>query len=238
MSNKPTVMFISDPQLAESVKADMESRNLKYTDDNIPLIAVVEVPTRGITIKVDGKDKHFQPIGIMPKTGNEQANGSNRLGAIRNLIDRQDPGQLIKDTDGNIVTTTIGGNVIAEAPKQLPATEPNRSAISLQINDLNEKEKKELQALSKPDRRKNPIYWRMKQEFLKKLAIATEGKGKYLYYALPNLKGQTIPIREFTIPIHLTRDRNSERLISELFNNNDIAAALNSNSRIHRAAKN
>lgn len=237
MSNKPTVMFISDPQLAESVKADMESRNLKYTDDNIPLIAVVEVPTRGITIKVDGKDKHFQPIGIMPKTGNEQANGSNRLGAIRNLIDRQDPGQLIKDTDGNIVTTTIGGNVIAEAPKQLPATEPNRSAISLQINDLNEKEKKELQALSKPDRRKNPIYWRMKQEFLKKLAIATEGKGKYLYYALPNLKGQTIPIREFTIPIHLTRDRNSERLISELFNNNDIAAALNSNSRIHRAAK-
>jgi hypothetical protein len=237
MSNKPTVMFMSDPQLAESVKADMESRNLEYTEDNIPLIAVVEVPTGGITIKVDGKDKHFQPIGIMPKTGNEQANGSNRLGAIRNLIDRQDPGQLIKDTDGNIVTTTIGGNVIAEAPKQLPATEPNRSAISLQINDLNEKEKKELQALSKPDRRKNPIYWRMKQEFLKKLAIATEGKGKYLYYALPNLKGQTIPIREFTIPIHLTRDRNSERLISELFNNNDIAAALNSNSRIHRAAK-
>ena len=238
MSNKPTVMFISDPQLAESVKADMESRNLEYTEDNIPLIAVVEVPTGGITIKVDGKDKHFQPIGIMPKTGNEQANGSNRLGAIRNLIDRQDPGQLIKDTDGNIVTTTIGGNVIAEAPKQLPATEPNRSAISLQINDLNEKEKKELQALSKPDRRKNPIYWRMKQAFLKKLAIATpEGKGKYLYYALPNLKGQTIPIREFTIPIHLTRDRNSERLISELFNNNDIAAALNSNSRIHRAAK-
>lgn len=238
MSNKPTVMFISDPQLAESVKADMESRNLEYTEDNIPLIAVVEVPTGGITIKVDGKDKHFQPIGIMPKTGNEQANGSNRLGAIRNLIDRQDPGQLIKDTDGNIVTTTIGGNVIAEAPKQLPATEPNRSAISLQINDLNEKEKKELQALSKPDRRKNPIYWRMKQEFLKKLAIATpEGKGKYLYYALPNLKGQVIDVRVFTTPVNLTRDRNSNRLISEMFNSNEVSAALNSNSRISRAAK-
>ena len=238
MSNKPTVMFISDPQLAESVKADMESRNLEYTEDNIPLIAVVEVPTGGITIKVDGKDKHFQPIGIMPKTGNEQANGSNRLGAIRNLIDRQDPGQLIKDTDGNIVTTTIGGNVIAEAPKQLPATEPNRSAISLQINDLNEKEKKELQALSKPDRRKNPIYWRIKQAFLKKLAIATpEGKGKYLYYALPNLKGQVIDVRVFTTPVNLTRDRNSNRLISELFNSNEVSAALNSNSRISRAAK-
>ena len=238
MSNKPTVMFISDPQLAESVKADMESKNLEYTEDNIPLIAVVEVPTGGITIKVDGKDKHFQPIGIMPKTGNEQANGSNRLGAIRNLIDRQDPGQLIKDTDGNIVTTTIGGNVIAEAPKQLPATEPNRSAISLQINDLNEKEKKELQALSKPGRRKNPIYWRIKQAFLKKLAIATpEGKGKYLYYALPNLKGQVIDVRVFTTPVNLTRDRNSNRLISELFNSNEVSAALNSNSRISRAAK-
>lgn len=238
MSSNPTVMFISDPQLAEAVKADMESRNLKYTKDNIPLIAVVEVPTGGITIKVDGKDKHFQPIGIMPKTGNEQANGSNRLGAIRNLIDRQDSGQLVRDSDGNIVTTTIGGNVIAEAPKQLPATEPNRSAISLQINDLNEKEKKELQALSKPDRRKNPIYWRIKQAFLKKLAIATpEGKGKYLYYALPNLKGQVIDVRVFTTPVNLTRDRNSNRLISELFNSNEVSAALNSNSRISRAAK-
>lgn len=238
MSSKPAVMFISDPQLAEAVKADMESRNLEYTENNIPLIAVVEVPTGGITIKVDGKDKHFQPIGIMPKTGNEHANGSNRLGAIRNLIDRQDPGQLVRDSDGNIVTTTIGGNVIAEAPKQLPATEPNRSAISLQINDLNEKEKGELQNLSKPDRRKSPIYWRIKQEFLKKLAIATpEGKGKYLYYALPNLKGQVIDVRVFTTPVNLTRDRNSNRLISELFNSNEVSAALNSNSRISRAAK-
>lgn len=238
MSSKPAVMFISDPQLAEAVKADMESKNLEYTEDNIPLIAVVEIPTGGITIKVNGVDKHFQPIGIMPRTGNANSNGSNRLAAIRNLINSQELGQLIKDADGNIVTTTIGGNVIAEAPKQLPATEPNRSAISLQINDLNEKEKRELQALSKPDRRKNPIYWRIKQAFLKKLAIATpEGKGKYLYYALPNLKGQVIDVRVFTTPVNLTRDRNSNRLISELFNSNEVSAALNSNSRISRAAK-
>lgn len=238
MSSNPTIMFISDPQLAEAVKADMKSRNLEYTEDNIPLIAVVEVPTGGITIKVNNEDKHFQPIGIMPRTGDENANGSNRLVAIRNLIDRQDSGQLVRDSDGNIVTTTIGGNVIAEVPKQLPVTEPNRSAISLQINDLNEKEKKELQALSKPDRRKNPIYWRIKQEFLKKLAIATpESKGKYLYYALSNLKGQVIDVRVFITPVNLTRDRNSNRLISELFNSNEISAALNSNSRISRAAK-
>lgn len=238
MSSKPAVMFISDPQLAEAVKADMESRNLEYTEDSIPLIAVVEVPTGGITIKVNGEDKHFQPIGIMPRTGNANSNGSNRLAAIRNLINKQELGQLIKDADGNVVTTTIGGNVIAEAPKQLPATEPNRSAISLQINDLNEKERGELQNLSKPDRRKSPIYWRMKQEFLKKLAIATlEGKGKYLYYALPNLKGQVIDVRVFTTPVNLTRDRNSNRLISELFNSNEVSAALNSNSRISRAAK-
>lgn len=238
MSSKPAVMFISDSQLAEAVKADMESRNLEYTEDNIPLIAVVEIPTGGITIKVNGVDKHFQPIGIMPRTGNANSNGSNRLAAIRSLINSQELGQLIKDADGNIVTTTIGGNVIAEAPKQLPATEPNRSAISLQINDLNEKEKRELQALSKPDRRKNPIYWRIKQAFLKKLAIATpEGKGKYLYYTLPNLKGQVIDVRVFTTPVNLTRDRNSNRLISELFNSNEVSAALNSNSRISRAAK-
>lgn len=238
MSSKPAVMFISDPQLAESVKADLESRNLEYTEDNIPLIAVVEVPTGGITIKVNGEDKHFQPIGIMPRTGHANSNGSNRLATIRSLISNQELGQLIKDADGNIVTTTIGGNVIAEAPKQLPATEPNRSAISLQINDLNEKEKRELQALSKPDRRKSPIYWRIKQEFLKKLEIATsEGKGKYLYYAIPNLKGKVIDVRVFTTPVNLTRDRNSNRLISELFNSNEVTAALNSNSRISRAAK-
>lgn len=238
MSSKPAVMFISDPQLAESVKAYLESRNLEYTEDNIPLIAVVEVPTGGITIKVNGEDKHFQPIGIMPRTGHANSNGSNRLATIRSLISNQELGQLIKDADGNIVTTTIGGNVIAEAPKQLPATEPNRSAISLQINDLNEKEKGELQNLSKPDRRNNPIYWRIKNEFLKKLGIATpEGKGKYLYYALPNLKGQVIDVRVFTTPVNLTRDRNSNRLISELFNSNEVTAALNSNSRISRAAK-
>lgn len=238
MSSKPTVMFISDSQLAEAVRADMESRNLEYTEDSIPLIAVVEVPTGGITIKVNDEDKHFQPIGIMPRTGGKNSNGSNRLAAIRSLINNQELGQLIKDADGSIVTTTIGGNVVAEAPKQLPATEPNRSAISLQINDLKEKEKRELQALSKPDRRKNPIYWRIKQEFLKKLAIATpEGKGKYLYYALPNLKGQVIDVRVFTTPVNLTRDRNSNRLISELFNSNEVSAALNSNSRISRAAK-
>lgn len=238
MSGNPTIMFISDPQLAEAVKADMESRNLKYTEDSIPLIAVVEVPTGGITIKVNNEDKHFQPIGIMPRTGHTNSNGSNRLAVIRSLINNQELGQLIKDADGNIVTTTIGGNVIAEAPKQLPVTEPNRSAISLQINDLDEKEKRELQALSKPDRRKNPIYWRIKQAFLKKLAIATpEGKGKYLYYALPNLKGQVIDVRVFTTPVNLTRDRNSNRLISELFNSNEVSAALNSNSRISRAAK-
>lgn len=238
MSSKPAVMFISDPQLAESVKAYLESRNLEYTEDNIPLIAVVEVPTGGITIKVNGEDKHFQPIGIMPRTGHANSNGSNRLATIRSLISNQELGQLIKDADGNIVTTTIGGNVIAEAPKQLPYTEPNRSAISLQINDLNEKEKRELQALSKPDRRNSPIYWRIKQEFLKKLEIATpEGKGKYLYYALSNLKGQVIDVRVFTTPVNLTRDRNSNRLISELFNSNEVTAALNSNSRISRAAK-
>lgn len=238
MSSKPAVMFISDPQLAESVKVDLESKNLEYTEDNIPLIAVVEVPTGGITIKVNGEDKHFQPIGIMPRTGHANSNGSNRLATIRSLISNQELGQLIKDADGNIVTTTIGGNVIAENPKQLPATEPNRSAISLQINDLNEKEKRELQALSKPDRRKNPIYWRIKQEFLKKLEIATsEGKGKYLYYAIPNLKGKVIDVRVFTTPVNLTRDRNSNRLISELFNSNEVTAALNSNSRISRAAK-
>ena len=99
MSSKPAVMFISDPQLAEAVKADIESRNLEYTEDSIPLIAVVEVPTGGITIKVNGEDKHFQPIGIMPRTGNANSNGSNRLGAIRNLIDRQDSGQLVRDSD-------------------------------------------------------------------------------------------------------------------------------------------
>ena len=58
-----------------------------------------------------------------------------------------------------------------------------------------------------------------------------------MYYPVDNPFGSEpfeIPI--FTTPIHLTRARGSNMLISELFNSNDVEAALKANSRIKRAA--
>jgi hypothetical protein len=56
-------------------------------------------------------------------------------------------------------------------------------------------------------------------------------------YNVSNLKGDNYMFQAFVLPVQQSYDRNSDRLISELFATNDAEAALNSNSRISRAAK-
>ena len=237
MSDNPPIMFISDPQLAQDIQQELKSKGYNYTQDNIPLVPVVEVREGGITIKVDGQDRHFQPIGIMPRTQNNNSNGSARLGSIREAIQNQPQGELIRDSKGNIIVTSKSGNVVASAPKQLPMTEPNRSAQTLQINDLEPQEKEQAQKLSKPEFRKTPIYQKMKQTFLSKIGAAKLNGPLAIGYNVSNLKGDNYMFQAFVLPVQQSYDRNSDRLISELFATNDVEAALNSNSRISRAAR-
>ena len=228
--NSP-IVFISDPQLASEVREEMEASDKNYTLNALPIVAAVEVESGGITIG----DKHYQPIAIMPATDNQTHSGAARLSNIRKNAYRQSDEiqvSLIKDETGEVITTSMYGNVVAKAPNHLSATESNRSSHTLQINDLESEEREALTSLSKPDRRRSPIYKKLKNNFLSRLK-AVNGQ---LVYEVPNLKGETIPISAFVTPVQRTVDRNSDRTIAELFNDNDLSV-LNANSRLNRAAK-
>lgn len=225
------IVFISDPQLVSEVKEEMEASGKHYSLNALPIVAAVEVESGGITIG----DKHYQPIAIMPATDNQNNSGAARVGEIRKAAYRQsDEAQtsLIKDEEGNIITSNMYGNVVAKAPNQLPISEGNRSTQTLQTNDLEAEERQELLDTPKSERRKSPIYRKLKKNFLSRLKIVNN----QLVYEVSNLKGEIIPISAFVTPIQRTVDRNSDRTIAELFNDNDLSV-LNANSRLSRAAK-
>ena len=231
LSKNSPIVFISDPQLVSEVREEMEASGKNYTLSALPIVAAVEVESGGITIG----DKHYQPIAIMPATDNQTHSGAARLSNIRKNAYRQsDEAQvsLIKDENGEVITTSMYGNVVAKAPNHLPETEANRSAHTLQINDLESEDRDTLTNLSKPDRRKSPIYRRLKTTFLSRLKVVNG----QLVYEVPNLKGEVIPISAFITPVQRTIDKNSDKTIAELFNDNDLSV-LNANSRLNRAAK-
>ena len=225
------IVFISDPQLVSEVKEEMEASGKHYSLNALPIVAAVEVESGGITIG----DKHYQPIAIMPATDNQYSSGAARMSEIRKAAYRQsDEAQtsLIKDEEGNIITSNMYGNVVAKAPNQLPVSESNRSAQTLQTNDLESEERQELLNTPKSERRKSSVYKRLKKNFLSRLKVVNN----QLVYEVPNLKGETIPISAFVTQVQRTVDRNSDRTIAELFNENDLSV-LNANSRLNRAAK-
>lgn len=236
ISNRTPVVFISDPSFVEEVEESMRSNGANPTVYSLPLIAAVEVESGGI--EIDGK--HYQPIAIMPATDSQSKRGASRLGEIRTRAYRQkDSGkvELVKDEDGDVITTTIYGNINAEPPTQIKPEVPNKSAQTLLVNDASESDRRELQNLSKADRRKSPIYQRIKAAFLSKLSHRKTEKGEELVYRVPNLKGnEEIPILALVTSSHKTVDRNSDELIIDLVKRGD-KSALKSNSRIIRYTK-
>lgn len=231
LSKNIPIVFILDPQLASEVREEMEASGKNYTLNALPIVAAVEVESGGIIIG----DKQYQPIAIMPATDNQTHSGAARLSNIRKNAYRQsDETQtsLIKDENGEVITTSMYGNVVAKAPNHLPNGESNRSAHTLQINDLESDEREVLNSFPKTERRKSPIYRRLKNNFLSRLKV----NNGQLVYEVPNLKGEVIPISAFITPVQRTVDRNSDRTIAELFNDNNLSV-LNANSRLNRAAK-
>lgn len=236
------VMFLTDTQLAEEVKADLESKGFNYNEDNMPLVAVVEVPSGGISITENGVEKHYQPIGIMPRAQEKDKSGVNRLSEIRKNITNQPLGQLIKDKEGKTIKTKLAKAVEAQQPRHLQkGVEDNRSAVNLGISDLNEQERDTLQSLPKSDRRKSPLYWKIKQAFLNKLTvIRIPGQKPRMGYKIDYLKGNpdtNAPYDVFDVPLIRSYDKNSDRLITDVFRENDVEAGLIANSRIKRYAQ-
>lgn len=236
ISNRTPVVFISDPSFVEEVEESMRSNGANPTVYSLPLIAAVEVESGGI--EIDGK--HYQPIALMPSTDSQTKRGAARLGDVRTRAYKQkDSGkvELVKDEEGVVITTTIYGNVNAEPPTQIKPEVPNKSAQTLLVNDASESDRRELQNLSKADRRKSPIYQRIKAAFLSKLSHRKTEKGEELVYNVPNLKGnEEIPIIALVTSSHKTVDRNSDELIIDLVKRGD-KSALKSNSRIVRYTK-
>ena len=235
ISNRTPVVFISDPSFVEEVEESMRSNGANPTVYSLPLVAAVEVESGGI--EIDGK--HYQPIALMPSTDSQTKRGAARLGDVRTRAYKQkDSGkvELVKDEDGDIITTTIYGNINAEPPTQIKPELPNKSAYTLLINDASESDRRELQNLSKADRR-SPIYQKLKSAFLSRLSHRKVEKGEELVYNVPNLKGnEEIPIIALVTSSHKTVDRNSDELIIDLVKRGD-KSALKSNSRIIRYTK-
>ena len=238
------IMFIVDQQLANNCKQEMEESGRYYTINSIPIVAVVEVQDGGITLTINGETKHVQPIAIMPATDNQKQAGAARLNKLRQLAvsgGESIYGKPLEDEDGNIIITNMSGNVVAKAPNQLdPLTDDNRSAQILGVESLDADERTELESIpSKAERRKSPIYRRLKEKFLSRLGVEESKVGKQLVYRSPSLKlGQEIPISAFITPVQRSYDRNSDMTIAQLFNSNASAEAkLDANSRIRRAAR-
>lgn len=236
LTKNTPIFFIADPQLAEECREEMEKSDKKLGLNSIPIVAVVEVESGGITVG----DKQYQPIAIMPATDNQTYSGATRMSEIRKNAYRQSDNagvSLITDEQGNIITANMHGNVVVKAPEHLSSSESNRSAQTLLLNDLSSEERQQLEQLSKEERRKHPIYRKLKKDFLAKLS----SNGKKMFFNLANLKkdkdGNTevVPFSVFFTPVQNTKDKNSDKTIAELFNEDDLSV-LKANSRLKRAA--
>lgn len=242
-----TVLFVLDPQLTEDSKKSIEEQYKNYIEMyDIPLVAVVEVETKeeGVTFEIN--NKHYQPIAIMHRSqySMEEANALSHIRRRAVTQEKSDKAQLLVDNEGNAVTTVIIGEanaVRAIPPKHLEKDkEPNKSAQTLQIGDLSKEEREEIINLSKTERRKSPIYQKMKSSFLSKIKGRKTSDGKtIIVYEEPNLKEdlnnnpEIIPIEGFITKVSDTKDKNSDRLIVDLIREGD-PSALKSNSRIKR----
>lgn len=222
------VYFVTDNILAQEIKANMESNGTNYTNLDIPIIAVVEDENGPLTIG----NKKYQPIGTFPSTNTSNYKGVGNVGRIRELVGNQESGKLIRDKNGNILTSTLA-SIVAKAPERVPVGKPNNNAQNLSFNTLSKEDQTSLRSVPKRDRYKNPIYAKMRKAFLDRLGFSESNK--YLYVNVPNLKDSVKDFRVFIRSISNTIDRNSNKSIVELFNEGDINALLNSNSRLIKA---
>lgn len=222
------VYFVTDNILAQEIKANMESNGANYTNLDIPIIAVVEEENG--TLIID--NKKYQPIGTFPSTNTRNYKGVGNIGKIRELVGNQESGKLIRDKNGNILTSTLT-SIVAKAPERVPVGKPNNNAQNLAFNTLSKEDQTSLRSVPKRDRYKNPIYTKMRKAFLDRLGFSESNK--YLYVNVPNLKDSVKDFRVFIRSISNTIDRNSNKSIVELFNEDDINALLNSNSRLIKA---
>jgi hypothetical protein len=232
--DRRTIKFITDSKLTADVKASMEQANVPYTTAALPVIPVVEVKDNNghvFVINEDGVEHYYQPIGILPATYNSYVSGANRLGKLRELAESQPENTIIKDENGNTISTTVVGHVTATPPRHL---DENQSVIHIGMKSPTKAEQDELKGKSKEEARQTDAYKKLRDSFLSRLIAIDEGSGSTLYYSSSNLKndGNFSGFIVTRTPIHKTAARNSKENIIDIFRAGRVAEALSANTRI------
>ena len=233
------IRFMVDSQLALDTQQSMESAGRTYTVADIPVVPVVEVKQRSdhvLVVNENGTEHYYQPIGILPATYNTYTSGANRLGKLRELANAQEQNQLIKDENGNVISTTVTGHVTATPPQHLME---NSSVLHVGMSSLNDTEKSDLKGKTKDEARKTPAYQRLKDKFLSHFGLRTNKYGvPEMYYTTSNLKndGNSSGFLITRTPVHKSVDMHSSKPIVDLFKENAVDQALAANSRIRRYA--
>lgn len=224
--NSP-VVFISDPNLNEQVKQDLLNKNIAYTPTvNSPIIAAVEVESGGI--EVNGK--HYQPIAVMPSSGNPSFSGSAHLSKLRNLLGNTDEASLITDEEGKIIRTSFTGDFQKKGIEFLKKGEPRPLAIEVLSRDS-----KEVGSQASPTR--------LMKHFLSRVTRGKVGGRTALVYNIPGIgTDNDIPVEIYTREVSrttnsegtlLTRLLNSVPLdpTSDQYSEDAIKSIINFNSR-------
>ena len=218
------VMFITDDTLTDEVKSSMEANGVGYTEDNLPIIAVVESSNGPITINVDGQDKHFQPVGVMSATGVQYSPGSNRMAPIRRLASSNTGISLVKHEDGSPIETTLYKPIVAATSFDSDRKgQDNNNVIDVGQNDLEEHERGTLEG-----------YRKARRNFINRLSVVTDDDGeKMVVFEQDKLNGETLPLYTFVTPVQNTKNSRGETVTQVVGYKNGL---IYYNSRTRRAA--
>ena len=230
MDSNPDIFFITDEELSNIVKQDMENNGFTYNPAvSMPIIAVVESKNGPVVIG----DKKYQPISIMSSTNHLGSAGSTHMAPIRNAAQNNKGTQLVSLNGKPIVTKAYG------KPKAYPVDKNynGRNKVNdVAIGDLNQDERAPLESQSKQQRRNNPVYQKAKRNFLKRLGTKMIGGRKALVFNQPRLNGAFNQIEIFVSPINESTARNSDNTFEDEVRADD-GDIINFNSRTSRAAK-
>lgn len=227
------VLFYVDEELTNSVRTSMGDT---YTDNSLPLVAVVE-HEKG-TIDINGKK--YQPIGVFPRTDNSNFNGSTRVGKVREFIGDTKTGLISKN--GTPLEGTLN-RVVAEKIEHLDKSIPNNNVVNLAEEALTIEDRNALNSIPKAFRKGHYAYRKAKDFFLKHLSYksSTLKSGntspKAYYFNIDNLKGDNFDVEVFVTPVSKTISTKSNKSVVELFNEDNVAESLQANSRLERSSE-
>lgn len=226
----PIVYFITDDVLAKEISDDMKTNGVEYSNDDIPIIAIVEDKNGTLTIG----DKRYQPIATFPSTNTRMNNhlGVGNVARIREIVSLNKSGELLRDKNGNLLVGTLMG-IKAKGPDRIPSGVPNKDARELAEKTLSREERDQLSTTSLSKQKFSPIYIKAKERFMSKLKFNKEKK--FFYLDVPNLKGDMKDYRIFITSVSNSTSPLTYDTLLDTISRGNASEIVNFNSRTKRA---